>query len=209
MSSKASQVDNKARLRAMYSKESSVYMAYIISFLIGALIVASLVIVRLYQTRPAPKYFAVNDNLQMYTLPSLKQPSLSLSTLSNWVSNAALQTHTFDFNSISDAISESKQYFTQAGYVSYLDAIANFRDDIVENQLIVSCVIKEAPVIQRNFISQDKYYWLVEVPIILTFSSAAVSAKREDRKLTLILNRVDSTENPYGVSISGFRSEKI
>lgn len=201
--------EQKARLRAVYSRESSIYIAYFTLTLIGCLIFSSLIILRLYVTKPQPIYFAVNENLQMYKLPPLDQPSLSLSTLANWVGNVALETHTFDFNSINDSISRSKQFFTENGYVNYLEAIADFRDDIVSNQLIVSCLVKEAPVIQKNFISNDKYYWLVEIPIILTYSSAAISAKRENRKLTLILNRVDSTVNPYGVSVSGFKSEKV
>lgn len=208
MDSKSSSTEQKARLRALYSKESSTYMAYIILFLIVALVVSSLLILRIYSAKPKPLYFGVNSNMQMYALPALDEPSLSLSTLSNWVGNLALQTHTFDFNNISDSISESKQYFTKAGYRNYLEAIAGFRDDIVSNQLIVSCIIKEAPVIQQNFVSEGKYYWIVEVPIILTFSSAAVSAKREDRKLRLIVNRVDSNVNPYGVSVSRFSSER-
>ena len=208
MSSKSSSIEQKARLRALYSKESSTYMAYIILFLISALIISSFLILRIYSAKPKPLYFGVSNDLQLYELPSLDQPSLSLSTLSNWVGNVALQTHTFDFNNISDSISESRQYFTQNGYTNYLEAIAGFRDDIVRNQLIVSCIVKEAPVIQQNFVSDGKYYWIVEVPIILTFSSAAVSAKREDRMLRLIVNRVDTNVNPYGVSVSRFSSER-
>ena len=103
---------------------------------------------------------------------------------------------------------EVKKYFTDAGYQSYLTAVASFRDEIVSNQLIVSSFVRAAPVVQKNFITKERYQWAVEVPITLTYSSAAVNARVEKRNLNLVVERVDSINNPYGIAISAFKSER-
>ena len=198
----------KSSLVTNYTRESSMYLSLILLVMTLALTVSSLLVLRLYTTKPSPQYIAT-DNGQFFRLPSLNEPSLSQAMINNWVSHAALQTHTFDFNNVNDTISESKTYFTPLGYNNYLQAMAFFRDDILKDQLVVSCVLREAPVIQKEFINLDRYTWLVEVPVLLTYSSASVSAKRENRRLTLVLQRVDPSDSPYGIAIAGFRSERI
>lgn len=198
-----------AHLKVTYSRESSLYLVYISVALVFCLILSSLVIFRIYTSKPAPQYLGValqEGRLKTYNLPALDQPSLSLPILSNWIANAALQTHTFDFNNIDKVIAQSKMYFTDNGYSRYLEAVTSFRDTVVSEQFIVSCIVKEAPVIKQNFVTENKYYWEAEIPIVLTYTSASVPSKREERTLKLIINRVDSTVNPFGISISNFRS---
>jgi len=198
--------DKHAKIQFEYGAEGAVKLTWLALFLTIGLIFASGMLFVLYKRIPEPKYFAVNSDNKFFTLPVLSEPSLSLGLLQNWVTTFVLSAHTFDFQNYDKQLVEMKKYFTDNGYKEYLMSMAGFSENVKGNQLLLSCTVLDAPAIQRSTTIDNHYEWFVTVPIIIRYDSASTS-KSERRKLSLVIKRVDTNANPYGIGVSIFNSE--
>jgi len=195
----------QSHLKTQYGSEGSVNLTLLIMTLIGALILATLSLIILYKKIPEPKYFAVTPQHNFFALPSKNQPSLSQGLLQNWISTFALSSHTFDFYHFDEQITVMEKYFTPEGYRQYVASLQDFREEILQKQMMLSCIVLEAPSIRRSTVIDNIYEWYVEVPIMIRYDSAS-SSRNEKRTLILVVKRYTDVENPYGVAVSMFRS---
>lgn len=195
-----------AKLQVEYGAEGALKLTWLTLLLMGSLIISTLLLYALYRNIPEPKYFAVNNENKFFTLPSLAEPSLSLGLLQNWVANFAVSVHTFDFQNFDNQILDVKKYFTDDGYKDYLVSVAALSETIKQRQLLVSCVVLEAPAIQRNTTIDNHYEWYVRVPVMIRYDSSSTS-RNERRDLSLLIKRVDTAYNPYGIGVSIFTSQ--
>jgi len=199
--------DEKARLQMLFGAEGSAHLTLLSLTLVGVLCVCLLSIFALYKKIPEPKYFAMNTQNQFFNLTPLNEPGLSQGLLQNWVATFALASHTVDFYNFDNQVTNMKKYFTPTGYDEYVANISGFRDEVIQKQIMLSCIVTEAPSIRRSTVIDNIYEWYVEVPILIRYDSAS-AARNEKRTLTLVIRRYPNPENPYGVAVSMFRSKK-
>ena len=197
----------KAKLRAGYGAEGALQLTLLAITLIGALTMLTVSLMALYNKIPEPKYFAVNAENQFFDLPAQSEPSLSQGLLQNWIATFALASHTFDFYHFDAQASVMKKYFTQEGFRQYMDNINGFKEEVISKQMMLSCMVMEAPSIRRSTVIDNIYEWYVEVPVMIRYDSAS-AFRNEKRLLILVIKRYPNAENPYGIAISTFRSRK-
>jgi hypothetical protein len=195
-----------AHLQIEYGSEGSLKLTWLLLILVIALIASSFSLRALYHRIPKPKYFALTEKHELFEMPPLNEPSLSLPLLQNWVTTFALTAHSFDFKNLNQQLLEMKKYFTDEGYREYLSVMADFSASIKSDLLIVSCSLLEAPAVQRSTVIDNLYEWYVQVPILIRYDSSS-TYKNERRNLSLVIKRTDTIQNPYGISISMFISK--
>lgn len=196
---------SQSHLRTVYGSEGALQLTMLIITLVAALIISTISLIALYKKIPEPEYFAVTADRKFFSLPAENEPSLSQGLLQNWVSTFALASHTFDFYHFDEQMAVMEKYFTPEGYRQYVLSVQDFRDEILQKQMMLSCIVSEAPSIRRSTVIDNIYEWYVEVPIIIRYDSAS-NSRNEKRKLILVIKRYPDTENPYGVAVSMFRS---
>ncbi|MCK6419088.1 MAG: DotI/IcmL family type IV secretion protein, partial [Alphaproteobacteria bacterium] len=97
---------------------------------------------------------------------------------------------------------EASRNFTRTGWQSFTQALSKSR--IVEmmeaNQQVVTAAPLGAPILEREGLVNERYQWVVQMPMVLTYQSG--SQTRTDRLLvTMVIVRVPRLENPNGIGI--------
>jgi intracellular multiplication protein IcmL len=174
--------------------------------LAAILLILLLVGLVLYQIkhRPLPQFSAVAPNGQQMKLISSDEPNLLSSTLIQWASKAAVAAYTFDFVNYNNQAALVRPYFTDAGWVDYVNSISGLIQTIKQNQLLVNGVVSGAPVIsnQGDIVGQG-YVWRVQMPFLVTYQSSEGISKKS-YTVTVSIEKVPTWKNPAGIGIDQF-----
>lgn len=170
----------------------------------GAVIVGLLAVVFLIlQARePENRYFATTEDGRLVPMVPLNQPNLSTPALMSWTAQAATEVMTFGFNDYRRRLQEASRNFTRTGWQSFTQALSKSRTvEMMEaNQQVVTAAPLGAPVLEREGLVNERYQWVVQMPMVLTYQSGSLT--RTDRLLvTLVIVRVPRLENPNGIGI--------
>lgn len=168
--------------------------------IIIGLILAMLFLIHVHQ--PENRYFATTEDGRLMPMVSLSEPNLSTPALMSWVAQASTEVMTFGFNDYRRRLQEASRSFTRRGWESFTQALQQSRIiEIVEkNQQVLTAAPQGAPILQSEGPVNGRYQWTIQVPMVLSYQSGAVS--REDRILvTAVVVRVPRLETPNGVGI--------
>ncbi len=119
--------------------------------------------------------------------------------------------HSMDFLNYREKLSSTKkECFTDNGYTSFLAALKNSLtlDTIKKKNLISTAIAQEAPVIIDKGVADNRYYWIVRFPILITYQHAADKQnKREGVTITIV--RQSIRENRWGIGIEQLVSVRL
>jgi intracellular multiplication protein IcmL len=169
--------------------------------IILGMIVAMFFVIHTHQ--PENRYFATTEDGRLIPMIALHQPNLSTPALMSWVAQAATEVMTFGFNDYRRRLQGASRNFTPGGWESFTRALQQSRiiETIEEQQQVATAAPKGAPVLQSSGVSQGRYQWVVQMPMIITYESGA--KKRTDNLLvTIVVVRVSRLESPNGVGIA-------
>lgn len=189
------------------------YSTVLIVVLIEALAVAMLVVVlvaMLMSFEPRVQLAFMQGNGTVKPLVSLRNPNLSDSAIVRWSANTVSQTMTFNFNTWSKTLNEARSNFTDEGYRGLREAFdrTHFIDDVIARRQLVTAVPSGPPVISQQGAVAGAYGWVVQVPIVITFSSGVRSGDvSQMRVVTLRLQQVPTSDNVMGLAIAQWKSE--
>ena len=182
------------------------YHFFIFSLIVGIFLILLMLVLVLYQIhhRPLPQFSAVAPNGQEMILTSSNEPNLLSSTLIQWASKAAVAAYTFDFVNYNKQAALARPYFTEAGWVHYIDSIGGLIQTIKQNQLLVNGVVTGAPVISNQGVLPGQgYVWRVQMPFLVTYQSSEGTSKKSFTVIVTIV-RVPTWKNPAGIGIDQF-----
>lgn len=175
-------------------------IAFFQSLIIIALIAAHFFVIKVHQ--PENRYFATTDDGRLVPMVPLREPNLSSPALLSWVAQAATEIMTFGFHDYENRLQESSRYFTTRGWDSFSTALGNSRiiEKIKDSQQVVTAAPRSAPIILQERIVNDRYEWIVQLPMKLTFQSGSKIETR-DWLVTINVVRVPQLGNPNGLGI--------
>ena len=176
-------------------------VAMIQSFAIIFLIGAMFYIINVHQ--PEDKYFATTVDGRVIPMVSLNKPNLSTPALMSWVAQATTETMTFGFGDYRRRLQESSRHFTKAGWAAFAQELAdiNLIKNVEANYQLITAAPAAAPQILEEKIVGDRYQWVVQIPLILSYQSRDNTVT--DRwNVTLVIVRVPRLESPNGVGIA-------
>ncbi len=176
-------------------------VAVVQSFVILGLIGVCFFVVKVHQ--PENRYFATTEDGRLIPMISLIQPNLSTPALLSWVAQATTETMTFGFNDYRRRLQESSRHFTRRGWDSFTTALQRGRiiESIEGQSQVISAAPRGAPVVQSEGVYGGRYQWVVQIPMILTYTSGS-KARSDNWIVSLVVVRVPRLESPNGVGIS-------
>lgn len=156
--------------------------------------------------KPPQRFYATTNDGKLVRLSPLNQPNLTTASLLDWVKEAATTAYNFNFGNYPEVIKNMKVYFTDAGYQNYINAITQKKiiDEVRDKRLVVFAVTTGTPVILKEGpTSEGIYAWQVQMPMLVTYQSAA-SQRKQNLMLTLIIARRPTLESPKAIGIASF-----
>lgn len=172
--------------------------------IVCALLTVVLAMVTLFP--PQPKYYATTTTGVIIPLHSLSEPVVTKPYLLQWASLAAKASYNLDFNDYKNQILATKNYFTEDGFVKYQEALksSGLLQTVTDKKVMMSAIVSGDPVIIREFMEHGRYNWVVQLPMLVTFSSAS-DTKRIHTLVTMRIQRVPVLSANNGIQISNYR----
>jgi intracellular multiplication protein IcmL len=169
---------------------------------IVVLVLACLVVYKLFIEPPPVRYFATTNDGKIMDLTPLTEPAMNDAAVLSWTSQAAADVMTFSFLDYQRRLQDSGRYFTPVGWEGFMTAIqeSRFLEGVKANQQIITTVPSQAPVIIERNQANGRFYWRIQLPIVITFTSGE---KKQSRRqlLNLTIVRVSPLEHPAGLGI--------
>lgn len=137
---------------------------------IGLLIAASLY---LFLSKPAPVFFATDNEWRVISPVPVNQPYLSTSEVLQWVNHAVQSSFTYDYINYSRELNKNKQFFTEEGLKKYIDLLNRYAayETILASKTFINASASKAPYIDKQgLLPEGRYGWWVIMPLKIQFS---------------------------------------
>lgn len=160
-------------------------------------------------TRPVEyRYFTTDSRGGIKEIAALNRPIQSDEEVLNWTTAAVTKAYSMSFANYGQQLNDLKIRFTDPGWRGYEQALerAGFLDSLLKNQYVTSAVPKKAPVVVAKGTVNGVYGWRLQIPIIVTFTSASNSSS-QDINVEVTVVRRDESENPSGLGIAQILSQ--
>jgi intracellular multiplication protein IcmL len=154
------------------------------------------------------RYFATTADGRIMQLSPLNERFLTDSALVSWVAQAATEVMTFGFHDYQRRLQQASRHFTKTGWETFSAAMEKARiiESVTAQRQVVVASPRSAPVIRQHGVAGGKYRWVLEMPLSVEYR-AREQARTDNLKLTLVVERVSSLENPNGVGIHQWLAE--
>lgn len=173
--------------------------------LVQALAIVALIgaVIHFVEVRKEYKYFATTEDGRLVPMIPLNQPNLSTPALLSWVAQASAEVMTFGHHDYKRRLQEASRSFTRTGWESFTTALerSEVMDMVDKQRQVVTAAPGGAPIITQEGMVQDRYQWVVQLPLRVTYQSGARKSTKV-LQLTLIVVRVEQLESPHGVGIN-------
>jgi len=160
-------------------------------------------IVYMNNAQPSDRYFATTADGRIMQLQPLDRPNLDTPALMSWVATAAAEVMTFTYTDYQKRLQQASRHFTKVGWETFTTAMQKSRilDSVQAQSQLVSAQPKSAPVLMQEGILGGKYRWVIQMPLQVTYRNGQ-NTRSDTLQLNLVVERVPSLENPYGVGIA-------
>jgi len=158
-----------------------------------------------FAIRSPGDFFGYPPDTKSFALTALERPNVSTNALLSWVTLAATSTFTFDFVNYKDQLKTLEDYFTDAGYDSFLNALqtAGTLKKIDEDKLVLSAVAVGPAIILTEGEQRSGYTWRVQVPLLVRYQSASVNETRY-QVVDVLVTQVSTSDAPKGIGIAQY-----
>lgn len=149
------------------------------------------------------QYFATTTNGVTVPMHALDQPVITSPYLLQWASQATRAAFNLDFVNYQDQLNNSATYFTPNGADSFKSALksSGLLGDITGKKLDMNAIVSGAPVILNRYVRGGRYTWVVQLPLLITFTSASAT-EHANMVATLKIQRVPVLDAPGGKQIA-------
>jgi len=153
-------------------------------------------------SRPQDRYFATTADGRIMKLVPLDLANMSTSSLMSWVAQATTEVMTFGFHDYQTRFQKSARHFTRHGWEGFTNALQKSKivESVIASSQVVTAKPKSAPILIQEGVFGGKYRWVVDLPLQVSYKSGATS-RVDNLMVRLVIDRVTSLENPYGVGI--------
>ena len=205
MADKVEDVVEPLMLRNAFYQDNSRKVLIGILLCVVVILVQMITIAYVVTHPPEPKYFATSTDGRIMPLVPLDQPNLSQSALLQWANTAAIAAYTYDFVNYREALQAASEYFTPAGWDSFMTALntSGSLQNVISKKLIVSAVAVGAPVVIQQGLLDSTYTWKVQMPMLITYQSAS-QYSQSTVTVTMLITRISTISTARGVGIAQF-----
>lgn len=171
-----------------------------------ALVLSTILAYQLLTTRKA-KYYATTTTGIVVPLYSLRMPVVTNKYLLQWASLAVRACYNLDFVNYQKQFKSASGYFTANGWKALMNAMksSGMLSSLTENKLYINGVVTGPVVILNQTIEHGRYRWRVQLPLLVTYTSANESRKA-NFIVTVDIIRVPVLNAAKGIQINNFNA---
>lgn len=160
-------LQNKSEQKTIWKKDTQIT-------LIGYILLFSIAL-NIYQAKQPPKEHLIaslsdkdSSNIYLTTIPA---PVNTIPVVIAWANRAIISSLTLNFADYDNQVKDMKQYFTDAGYAGFIEALdSKYKDNIKNNRMDIN-TISNAATIVTHMPTLKEPYWILQIPIVTTFST--------------------------------------
>jgi intracellular multiplication protein IcmL len=202
--------ETKSIEQEKYYQDKSIQIMFLALLSIALAVgIAGLIILLRSSAVPPPTYFTTMENGALFPEKPLDQPSLETNELLNWITEAMMESNTFNFINNGAVIDAASVYFTKEGYESYkksLDA-AKIVETVVQKKYVLRAVATDAPQLLLEKPFAGRYMWKIKIPMQFRYQNVRTDFGSLV-EITLIVMRVPTTQSSNGVLILKYDLEE-
>lgn len=144
-------------------------------------------------------------NAYTATTESVNQPNMPAISLLVWANEAAVTAYSYDFVHYRKELQTASQYFTPEGWKKFKEALdkSGNLDTVISKKLVVSAVATGVPVILEQGVNTGKYFWKVEMPMLVTYQNNSF-IKNQNLVATMLVVRTPKNIGTRGLGIEQF-----
>jgi len=176
-----------------------------IIFLSVLAVVLASILIGLIITTPRSKYYATTTAGQVIPMHSLSEPVITNSYLLQWASLATRTAFNLDFVHYKDQLNRAESDFTPDGWKKFLSALeeSSLLKTVIDKKLQMSAIVSGTPVIVSTGVIHGRFTWRLQLPILITFTSANQTSKLK-WMVTMNVQRISTLDAYKGIQISDF-----
>ncbi len=154
---------------------------------------------------PKSKYFATTDSGKVIRMIPLNEPNMSPNAIRSWTVTAVMSIYDFNFANYRKAFSDNQKYFTNKGWNGFLKQLklSGTIKAVKDQKLIISSVPNGTAVITSQRSINGRYYWRVQVPMLIQYQSQSTNFNN-NVMITLTIGRISTLKNNFGIGIVSF-----
>ena len=154
---------------------------------------------------PKPKYYATTTTGRVVPLQSLEMPVVTNIYLLQWASLAARTSYNLNFLAYPKQLKAASAYFTDTGWQSLMAAMkkSGVIDSLKSNKLFMAAVVDGPAVILAEEIVHGRYTWRVQLPLLVTYTSAS-EQRKSNFIITMDIMRVPVIDAAKSIQINRF-----
>lgn len=155
--------------------------------------------------RAMPQYYATTTTGQLVPLQSLDMPVVTNPFLLQWATLATRAAYNLNFQDYPNQLKAASAYFTSDGWDSLMNALkeSGILDSLKNNKLFISAVVNGPAVILDQSVVRGRYMWRVQLPLLVTYTSAS-DERKSSLVVTLDIVRVPVVDAAKSIQISRF-----
>lgn len=159
---------------------------------------------------PKAKYYATTTTGNVIPLYSLSTPVVTNAYLLKWAALATRACYNLDFVHYPDQLKKASAYFTPSGWSALMAAMkgSGVLESLQKNKLYMDAVVSGPVVIVAEAIIHGRYSWRVQLPLLLTYTSANEN-RRAHFLVTMDIMRVPVLDAEKGIQINDFSAVRI
>jgi intracellular multiplication protein IcmL len=180
--------------------------------LVGILLVMIIVnllligtVIYLLTSRPSPVYFATSPDGRITPLHPLNEPIVTPPELLQWVTEAAVETYSYNFVNYRQELQRASEYFTPEGWNQFQQSLRASRnlETVIAKKMVVSATPTGAPEITDQGLLNGRYAWRVRLPLLVTYQNAQEQIQ-QPITVNMVVLRVPLIDSPKGIAIAQF-----
>ena len=140
---------------------------------------------------------------------SLATPNMSATDILVWANEAAVKIHTYTYLTYRRDLQQIQNYFWPNAWDVYQRALKtqHYKKSLITQQMAVSAVAADVPLLLKQGVNNGRYTWKVEVPLLLHFQGGRHSLNQKI-SLTLVIQRTPPYLGKRGVGIVRIEEKK-
>ena len=170
-------------------------------------IILTLVFIGLMVSEQQPKYFATTTAGEVIPMHPLSEPVITNSYLLQWASLATRASFNMNWVSFQADLNKAKADFTPGGWDKFMGAMksSGLLSTVQDKKLEMSAIVSGPPVILITSVIHGRFTWRVQLPVLVTFTSAS-QTKESHWMVTMNIQRISTLDAYKGIQISDFKA---
>jgi len=192
------------QLRNEFYKDNYRRVLMVLLFSMIVIISLSGMLYYLVSHPPQPKYFPTSIDGRVTPLQPLSKPYQSSASVLQWATQAVVAGYTYNYVNYRQELQAASDFFTPHGWTQFLAALQNSNNllAVKQRQWVVSAVPTQAPTMLNQGVKEGRYFWKIQLPIIVTYHGRQQA--QVPLKVILTIVRISAINSPRGIGISQF-----